>query len=147
MKRVFVFLLSTVLLMGGVMAQTSSYEKKLSKMMKAQGVEETFNTTVKALIQQFKMINTEVPGEVWDELQVEFEKASIDELISMLVPVYQKHLTEADLDQIIKFYDSPVGKKMAKATPDIQKESMAVGQQWGMKIGEIVAKKLADKGY
>lgn len=150
MKKSIVILLSSFLLMGGVFAQsagTSSYEKKLAKMMKAQGVEETFKSSVGMMVKQFKMINTEVPAEVWDELETEFEKASIDELITMLVPVYQKHLSESDLDGIIKFYDSPIGKKLAKATPAISQESMQVGQQWGMKIGEIVAKRLEEKGY
>lgn len=150
MKKIILVLLSALLLMGAAFAQsagTSSYEKKLSKMMKAQGVEKTFKTSVSMMVKQFKMINTDVPAEVWDELEVEFEKASIDELISMLVPVYQRHLTESDLDAIIQFYETPVGKKLAKATPAISEESMQVGQQWGAKIGEIVAKRLEEKGY
>jgi len=74
-------------------------------------------------------------------------KASIDELVEMLAPVYKKHLSEDDLDKIIQFYNTPVGKKLAEATPAITQESMQVGQQWGMKVGQIVADKLEKAGY
>jgi hypothetical protein len=65
----------------------------------------------------------------------------------MLAPVYYKHLTLEDLNQIIVFYKTPAGKKMATATPAITQESMQIGQQWGMKIGEKVEDKLREKGY
>lgn len=47
-----------------------------------------------------------------------------------MAPVYEKHLTEADLNEVIKFYNSPVGKKLAGKTPAITQESMAAGQTW-----------------
>ena len=52
-----------------------------------------------------------------------------------------------DLQEITKFYESPVGKKMAAAQPAIATESMAVGQQWGMKIATKVQESLKAKGY
>ena len=71
----------------------------------------------------------------------------MDELADMLAPVYEKHMTENDLKKIIEFYQTPVGKKYAEKTPLITQESMQVGQQWGMRIGQKVMERLKEKGY
>ena len=74
-------------------------------------------------------------------------KTLVDDLAEMLAPIYHKRLTLSDLQEITKFYESPVGKKMAAAQPAIASESMAVGQQWGMKIAAKVEEALKAKGY
>lgn len=78
---------------------------------------------------------------------MDIEGPIFGQLINMILPVYQKHLTEADLKGIIAFYETPVGKKYAEKTLLITQESMLAGQEWGKKIGEKVTDKLRDKGY
>ena len=56
-------------------------------------------------------------------------------------------MTLEDLKEIIRFYQTPVGQKFAKSTPLIMQESMQIGQQWGMKLGLEITKKLEEKGY
>jgi len=57
-----------------------------------------------------------------------FEDMPIDEIIQAIVPIYQKHLTKSDLDGIIVFYSSPVGKKLLKEQPAMMAEGMQAGQ-------------------
>ena len=49
--------------------------------------------------------------------------------------------TEEDLDNIIRFYETPSGRRMADAQPKIATDAMGVAQQWAMqfaqKMGEI----------
>lgn len=42
--------------------------------------------------------------------------------------IYRKHFTEAELKQLIAFYQSPVGKKSLDTMPAIFQESSLVGQ-------------------
>jgi len=88
-----------------------------------------------------------VPAEFWTETEKEMMKTLVDDLVEMLAPIYQKHLTLKDLQEIVKFYESPIGKKMAAAQPAITSESMKVGQQWGMNIAMKVQEALKAKGY
>ena len=48
---------------------------------------------------------------------------------------------------MIKFYETPIGKKFAQNTPLIMQESMQVGQQWGAKIFNDFETKMKAKGY
>ena len=54
-----------------------------------------------------------------------------------MVPVYQKSISIADLKEINKFYQTPVGKRISAAQPKILNESMQVGQIWAMKVQGI----------
>lgn len=68
------------------------------------------------------------------------ELAMKEDLSEMLIPVYMKNLEEGDLDGLIKFYQSPSGKKFIAAQPAILQESMAIGQKWGTNLAERAMK-------
>lgn len=51
---------------------------------------------------------------------------NIDEIIERLIPLYDKHYSDADLNGVIAFYKSSAGIKMLEATPEIMKESVGV---------------------
>ena len=49
---------------------------------------------------------------------------SVDELIDAIIPVYQQHLTHADIRGLIEFYNSELGQKYLKEQSAMQTESM-----------------------
>jgi hypothetical protein len=49
---------------------------------------------------------------------------SVDELLNAIIPVYQKHLSHADMQAILAFYHSDAGKKYLKEQSAMQAESM-----------------------
>ena len=126
---------------------TEDYQKTLKQMLELSGSKQAFVAGIKQMISMYKQTKTGIPDDIWDEMGNEMKKTSIDELVTMLTPVYQKHLTQDDLLKIIEFYKTPTGKKFASKTPLITQESMQVGQQWGMKVGAALEKKLKEKGY
>ena len=67
-------------------------------------------------------------------------QASMDELYDQLVMVYMDAYTEEEIDAIMAFYNTPVGKKMVAKTPEITQRSMQIGQQWGMKLQPLIRK-------
>jgi hypothetical protein len=48
----------------------------------------------------------------------------IEGMIDDMIPVYQKHLTRADVDAMSTFYSSPTGKKLLREMPAMTAESM-----------------------
>ncbi len=152
--RKLLFILILVLGIGGVnVAQTTQnqpskeYIAALKKLIVVSGAD----ATVKQLIpQMFAMMRQQlpnVPSKYWEEVEKVMMKTLVDDWVEMLIPIYHKRFTLSDLQGIIKFYESPVGKKMAAEQPAIASESMAVGQQWGVKIATKVEEALKAKGY
>lgn len=52
----------------------------------------------------------------------------IDGLLEDMVPVYQKHLSRADVNAMVAFYSSPTGQKILKEMPAIFGEGMQAVQ-------------------
>jgi len=55
-----------------------------------------------------------------------FSDYPIEDILRDMVPIYQKHLSEADLNAIVSFYSSPVGKKVLKEMPAMTSEAMRI---------------------
>jgi hypothetical protein len=71
-----------------------------------------------------------MPSDVRDT----FKKAlNADEMMELVIPVYEKYLTIDDLKSVIKFYKSPAGKKLLEAQPKIMKDSMIVMKVYAQK--------------
>ena len=152
--RKILFILILVLGIGGVsVAQTAQtqpskeYVAALKKMIVVSGSDATFKLVIPQMFAMMKQQLPNVPEEFWKTAEAEIMKTIMDDVVGMLAPVYSKHLTQADLEGIIKFYETPVGKKMAAAQPGIMSESMKVGQQWGMQIAMKIQGMLKEKGY
>jgi uncharacterized protein len=58
------------------------------------------------------------------------QRAEHDRVIDRLIPIYSKHLTKVDVQQLMEFYRSPVGRKLVSVMPQIFLESLEVGQRW-----------------
>lgn len=48
----------------------------------------------------------------------------VNELLDDMIPVYQKHLTRADVSAMDTFYASPTGQKLLREMPEMTAESM-----------------------
>lgn len=60
--------------------------------------------------------------------------ARLNEFTDQLAAVYARHFTIDELHNIIAFYKTPTGQKMIAQLPDIAKENMALGQQFGRSV-------------
>ena len=56
------------------------------------------------------------------------------------------HFTRPELEQLVAFYHSPLGQRLAEVMPEVTMESMRAGQQWGARLGTEVAEDLATRG-
>lgn len=147
MKKIILTLFISSAIMSGYGQVTDDYKASLKKMLELSGSVEVFQTAIDQVLTMYKQNKTDIPQDVWAELSAELSKTSLDDLVTILAPIYQKHLTKDDVNKIIEFYQTPVGKKYASKTPMIMQESMQAGQQWGMQLGTKVAEKLKEKGY
>ena len=124
-----------------------AYRNKVKLLMQYSGGKDAYDSAILQMFTMFSQQYPDVPEQFWAEFKEEFFKISTDELVVLFAPVYARHLTSKDLDDIIAFYQTSAGKKLASSQGAITAESMSVGQDWGAVLGEKVLKKLKEKGY
>src|ERR1041384_4908854 len=62
-------------------------------------------------------------------MAVMMEDLPLDEMVEAMVPIYQRHLTRSDIEEVIRFYSSPVGQKLLREQPQMIQEGMQAGAQ------------------
>lgn len=93
--------------------------------------------------QQFDIILDPVIKMVPEENREAFKKemlASLEGVYGQLAQVYTEEFTEAEIDKILAFYQTPVGEKMREVTPELTRKGMEIGQQWGQELQPVMMK-------
>ena len=74
-----------------------------------------------------------------------------DGLIDRVVPLYDKHYTHNEIRTLIRFYETPLGKKVTALRPQIAQEGMVVAEEWinflEPLLVQALAKRLKKEGY
>ena len=89
--------------------------------------------------------NPQVPPAFWDAFLAHAHR-DLNQLVDSMVPIYAARFSQQELEQLVRFYESPLGKHLTEAQPQILQESMQVGQRWGMQIGKAIGESLARSG-
>jgi hypothetical protein len=105
---------------AGSPAENSDKRALILKLMEITG-------TKQRLAQTLDFIKKGMPPQA---VEVMDKAIKIDELLEKLVPIYDRNLSAEELQGLINFYDSDLGRKYILVTPVIMKESMQVGQDY-----------------
>lgn len=63
-------------------------------------------------------------------------KADPQQLVELIVPIYDKYLTDEEIKGLIQFYQTPLGQKAVNVLPRIVAESQQRGEKWGEQLGQ-----------
>lgn len=135
MKKIIV---AFVLLIGVTGFAQTSKEAKIKELIEVTGVSKMAVQGAQQFVNTYKENYKDIPDEFWNGF---LKEVSSEEFSKLYIPIYSKYYTESDLDELIKFYKTPIGQKTISNMPLIMNESMEVGREWGQNL----AKKLIDK--
>ena len=124
-------------------ATSREKELEIRKLFEATGVIKAVTGMKGQMITHFRTSLPQVPKQFWDEFEKEMD---IDELVTLMVPIYDKHLSLEDIKAANAFYATPAGKRLAEKTPVMTTEGFDVGRKWGEAKGRLVAQRLKEKG-
>ena len=129
----------------GAAAQSATEEQTAValELMDVTGAKAAMEAVLPALVQQqmvvVKSANPNISNETINRfealLQEEFTKNS-DILIRGTAEVYVRHLSVDDMQGLIDFYKTDLGKKVISKMPVILQESMAMGAILGAQMGK-----------
>jgi hypothetical protein len=142
--RKLVFVLAIVIGTSafGVYGQTK--DEDILKLLILSGADKMSEQMMTAIIPQFKQLVPDLPDAFWVKFR---EKININDILFACIPAYNKFYTHDEIKQLIKFYESPLGRKMVEVAPLLAQETMAISQKWGEKLGQEIVNELIKDGY
>jgi uncharacterized protein len=144
-----------VALSGAALAQSANISPEHLALARAvidfTGANKSFDNVIPQLIQEARNLvlttNPQVKNDldaIIPGLQEELGKNQ-EELLNSISRVYATKFTEDELKEIAAFYESPVGKKLTAATPDMLRESLGEMREWAQKMSALVMTRIRDE--
>lgn len=137
-KYWFVGLLFSTLLISMPVFSKPASEENIRKLMEVTGAGDMGVQMMNQMLPALKQMIPDAPAEFWTDVMAEVDG---NQIIELVIPVYQKYLSEEDVQAINAFYNTPAGKNLIQVQPAIIQESMMLGQEWGKGIAEKVITK------
>ena len=137
MKKIISTLALILIISSTAFSQTDKeYSQTLKKFFEISGNNATANAGLEQMIEIFKPQFPNIDAKEWDKIYNDVIKESMNEYIEISIPIYQKYLSKSDLEEMIKFYQTPIGQKFSQSNTLITKDLMSVSQKWGMDLSK-----------
>lgn len=140
-KPLFIIMLSAALALSGY-GQTKTED--ISRLLEVTNVKAQAAQMFDLMMPALQAMAPDVPEAFWTMFR---EKLDMESYVALFIPVYDRHFSHDEIKALLRFYETPAGKKFVEATPMIAQESFAIGEAWGQKIGTDVFDELVRQGY
>lgn len=117
-------------------ADTPATKEQIRKLFDVMDISKQTRLTMASMQKQTQAATTEALKARYPQItQAQLERVRriseesmknfpVDGMLDDMIPVYQKHLTQTDVDAMIAFYSSPTGKKLMQDMPQIMQEAL-----------------------
>ena len=104
----------------------------------------TANQMITALSQQQKEVDPKMVAIIQDEVgKIMHEEFIANGFIHKIsYEIYHKYFTTMELKEMVAFYKTPTGAKMAALLPQVTQEAMLAGQKHGQTLGPKIQQRL-----
>jgi len=120
--------------MDAVVSATKQQSMEIAEQMIHEKVPEATAEQKKKIQQMLEEVMHEALG-----------PAAIQEMLEATVPVYQRHLTKADLEAMMAFYSSSIGQKILHEQPAMVQESMEASAGIQQRIARSMFQKIDER--
>jgi hypothetical protein len=127
-------------------AQTATISTKADKVRKILIMTDApgaFTREFAVGLEKERKATPSVPARFWDELQ---KAINVDELMELMIPVYEPLFSNNELSELIAFYETPLGKKLIASTPQIITASRDAGAKYGEALAQKVITRMRAEG-
>jgi hypothetical protein len=117
------------------------------RLLQLTGSTEAAVRSMEAVIPAHRAASPQIPAAFWDAF-IARVRHDLPQLVDSFVPIYASRFTQTELDQLVQFYESPLGKHLIEVQPEMFQEGFEIGRRWGALIARQVTDSLraADKG-
>lgn len=132
MKKFLTLLTLLAITHFGFAQDNSAFKADIIRFLEISGATEP----IRGIGEQIKMM---IPEDRHEEFTKDFE-STLPSLFSKIADIYMAEFTHDEIKQILAFYDSDLGKKVASKTGELMEKAAIAGEQWGLDLQMIMSK-------
>jgi len=82
------------------------------RLLQINGTRDTIKDNIAQIIESAPLGREEEIRDIFD----------LDGLMEEIIPIYDEHFTETEIQEIVAFYETPIGQKLLEESPDVNKK-------------------------
>lgn len=140
MKKVIL----SLAILSGVVSYSQTKQAKIKEFISLNGSFPLSKEVEKQLILDYKKKYSNIPESAWSVIE---KKVNVDDLINKVVEIYGGRFNENEIDQLLVFYKSDLGKKLIQNSSYLISEIQTASRDWGMNVTKTINNDLEKMGY
>ncbi len=143
-NKVLTGLLALALCAAAQDAAADAHAQKLAdirKLMSLTGADKIANQMLDQMGESMRTLQGAGSAKYFAEFRKEFD---LNKIFELQIAAYDKHLSADDIESLVAFYESPAGRRMIEAMPEITSELMTQATQMSQEIARKLLKRMQD---
>ena len=128
-------------------APSADYVATIDKLLEVSGSKETMKAQFPVLMNTLKNMLPNIPEDVFAKMEAKYRELFFNRMVEIYAPIYNRYFTLEELKNYIAFYETDLGRKIAKVNPTLMGDLFQAGEQAGAFIMQSVIAELKSKGF
>ena len=112
--------------------------KNIKKLLAVSGIQDQLSYMKDGVLNSYGQMVAgtypKVPDAFWTDFNLLVGGKDMDALIDQVIPVYDKHMSDEVINNLIEMFETPFWKEWKEKMPTISREAGIAGQQWVQKL-------------
>ena len=123
------------------------YINAVDKLMEVSGAKTTLKAQFPIIMSNLREMLKGVPNDVFAKIESKYQEIFLKRMTEFYAPIYNRYFTLEDIKGYITFYETNLGRKVARTNPSLMNDLYQAGQQVGVAIGQSVVEELQAEGF
>lgn len=124
-----------------------AFVKAVDKFMEVSGAKTTVKTQFPLVMNSLRRVLKGVPDEIIAKIEDKAQVIFVKKAVEFYAPFYERYYTLEEIKKLIVFYETDLGRKVARTAPLIMKDVYQAGEQLGRLVRQEIIEELKAEGY
>ena len=123
------------------------YINAVDKLMEVSGAKTTLKAQFPVIMSNLREMLKGIPDDVFAKIEAKYQEIFLKRMTEFYAPIYNRYFTLEDIKEYIAFYETNLGRKVARTNPSLMNDLYQTGRQVGMAIAQSVVEELKAEGF
>ncbi|WP_277064364.1 DUF2059 domain-containing protein [Prevotella aurantiaca] len=125
----------------------TAFIEAVDKFMEVSGSKTTLKAQFPLIMNNFRIMLEGISDDVFAKIEAKFQVVFLKRAVELYAPFYERYYTLEDIKGLIAFYETELGRKVARTTPSLSTDLYKAGEQLGIMVLKSIAEDLRTEGY
>ena len=128
-------------------ATDTAFDEAVDKVMEVSGSKTTLKAQFPLIMNNLRKMLKGISDDVFAKIEAKFQVVFLKRAVELYAPFYERYYTLEDIKGLIAFYETDLGRKVARTTPSLSRDLFQAGEQLGLMVLQSVVEELKAEGY